>query len=191
MAQSGVTFALPFCRNQPIRRMSRVWHQPSQVGKAYDWFQWWNCLGSSEPVSDHPGVTVATLCWVFGTQQSMVFSCLFWFVTTVVTLPIFIEWGKFFLTILPHYRIFPISVGILLLPNQCFGMHWIQNNWIIEIQFYFWFCPDLFKSILQSILHSNKYFELSWVFFFARFCKIYCKYLNSKQLSIFDFELLF
>ena len=66
--------------------------------------------------------------------------------------------------ILPHYKIFPLSVGVLLLPNQWSGMHGIQNNWIIEIQFYFWFCPDLFKSILQSILHSDKYFELSWVF---------------------------
>ena len=62
MAQSGVTFALPFCRNQSIRRMSRVCYQPSQVGKAYDWFQWWNCLGFSEPVPDNPDVTVATLC---------------------------------------------------------------------------------------------------------------------------------
>ena len=168
MAQSGVTFALPFCRNHTIWRMSRVWHQPSQVGKAYDWFQWWNCLGSSEPVSDHPGVTVATLCWVFGTQQSMVFCCLFWFVTTVVTLPIFIELGKFFI-ILPHYRIFPLSVGILLLPNHCFGMHGVQNNWITEIQFYFWFCQDLF------ILQYSTALKTSVLNYLEFFCKILVK----------------
>ena len=152
MAQSGVTFALPFCRNQPIRRMSRVWHQPSQVGKAYDWFQWWNCLGSSEPVSDHPGVTVATLCWVFGTQQSMVFSCLFWFVTTVVTLPIFIEWGKFFLF---YHTI------------EYFLYLWVFCCFQISV-FYFWFCPDLFKSIfiVHTVLRQVFWTILSF------FCKI-------------------
>ena len=69
-----------FCgRNHTIWHMPRVWHQPSQVGKAYDWFQCWNYLGSSETVSVHPGVTVATLCWGFGTQQSMIFCCLITF----------------------------------------------------------------------------------------------------------------
>ena len=163
MAQSGVTFALPFCRNQPIRRMSRVWHQPSQVGKAYDWFQWWNGLGSSEPVSDHPGVTVATLCWVFGTQQSMVFSCLFWFVTTVVTLPIFIEWGKLFL--LYH----PIEFFLYLWVFCCFQISvlaWIGSK-IIELlksNSIFGFVQICLNLFYSPYCTQNKYFELSWVF---------------------------
>ena len=138
MAQSGVTFAFPFCRNQPIWCMSRVWHQPSQVGKAYSWFQWWNCLGPSEHVPVQPDVTVATFCWVFRTQQGMVFCCLNWVVTTAVTFPHF-PWVREVFFILPHNRIFPSSVGILLLPNQWFGVHGIQNNWTIEIESYFWF----------------------------------------------------
>jgi hypothetical protein len=85
------------CRNHSIRHMSWVWRQPSQVGKAYDWFQCWNCLGSSETVSDHPGVTVATLCLGFGTQQSMIFCSLNWVVTTVAWRSPFFEWGKFFI----------------------------------------------------------------------------------------------
>ena len=164
MAQSAVTFVLPFCRNQPIQHMPRVWHQPSQVGKAYDWFQWWNCLGSSEPVSDHPGVTVATLCWVFGTQQSMVFCCLFWFVTTVVILPVFIEWGIFlfyhtieFFLYLWVFCCFQISV------LACMGSKIIE---LLKSNLIFGFVKiNLFYS---TILHSKQVF---WTIlsFFARF----------------------
>ena len=64
------------CWKHAIWHMPRIWHQPSQVGKAYEWFHCWNCVVLSETLSDHPGVTVATLCWGFGTQQSLIFCCL-------------------------------------------------------------------------------------------------------------------
>jgi hypothetical protein len=104
MAQSSVTSALPFCRNQPIWCMSRVWQQPSQVGKAYNWFQWWNFLVSSELVSDHPDVTVATLCRVFILSKA-------WFSVALgcqncSDTPHFLWVRDFF--VLPHCRIFPI-----------------------------------------------------------------------------------
>jgi len=87
MIHSYVTLPFLFCRNHTIWRMPRVWHQPSQVGKTYEWFHCWNCAGSSETVSDCQSVTVATLCWGFGTQQSLIFCCLHWDITTVVTPP--------------------------------------------------------------------------------------------------------
>ncbi len=83
---SYVTLPFLFCRNHTIWCMPRIWHQPSQVGKTYEWFHCWNCVGSSETVSDCPSVTVATLCWGFGTQQSLIFCCLHQGITTMVTL---------------------------------------------------------------------------------------------------------
>ena len=76
MFHSYVTLPSLFCRNHTIWHMPRIWHQPSQVGKTYEWFRYWNCMGSSATMSDCPGVTVATLCWGFGTQQSLIFCCL-------------------------------------------------------------------------------------------------------------------
>ena len=48
MFHSHVTLPFLFCRNHSIWCMSRIWHQPSQVGKTYEWFRYWNCMGSSE-----------------------------------------------------------------------------------------------------------------------------------------------
>jgi hypothetical protein len=79
------------------------------------------------------------------------------------------HWVREVFFILPHLRIFPSSVGILLLPNQCFGMHGIQNNWITEIQFYFWFCQDLF------ILQYNTALKTSVLNYLEFFCKILVK----------------
>jgi hypothetical protein len=144
MAQSGVTFAFPFCRNQPIWCMSRVWHQPSQVGKAYSWFQWWNCLGPSEHVPVHPGVTVATFCWVFRTQQGMVFCCLNWVVTTAVTFPHFPWVREVFL----FYH--TIECFLVLWVFCCFQISGLvcMGSKIIELlksNPIFGFCQDLYK----------------------------------------------
>ena len=91
----SVSLPFHFCRNHTIWCMSRVDTSLVRYGK-HDWFQCWNCLGSPETVSDHPGR--------FGTQQSMIFCCLITFFTTVVTLPDILSEESLF--ILPHFRIF-------------------------------------------------------------------------------------
>jgi hypothetical protein len=113
-----------FHRNHTIQRMSRVWHQPSQVGKTQDWIQCWKSLGSSEHVSDHTDVTVAKLFWLFGTQQVIIFWCLGCHNCGDIYL---FHWGRFFI-IWPNFRVFPSSFCIMLLPNECFGKHRIKIN---------------------------------------------------------------
>ena len=112
-----------FCwRNHTIRCMSRVWHQPSQIGKAYDWFQCWYYLGSSETVPDHPGVTVATLCWGFRTQQNMIFCCLITFCHMCGDSPPFLSEGSFY--ILPHFWLFLLVLWVF----HCFQIRFLVSK---------------------------------------------------------------
>ena len=68
----------------------------------------------------------------------------------------------------------------------CIGskiIEWLKSNFIFG---FIPICLNLFYSPYCTQTSILNYLE-----FFARFCKIYCKYFNSKQLSIFDFEFLF
>jgi len=110
MVQSCVTLPFLFCRNHSIRVMSRVWHQPSQLGKAYNWFQCRIYLGSSETVSNPPWCYYSnTLLRLWDSAKNDFLLPDFLFATTVVTLP-FLVTEVFF--ILPHFRLFLLVLWV-------------------------------------------------------------------------------
>jgi hypothetical protein len=127
-----------FCfRNHTIWRMSRVWHQPSQVGKAYYWFQCWNCLGSSEL-----RLITLVLLWQHFVEGSGLIKA--WF--SVAWLPFChnygdspLFWMREDFCILPHFRLFSSSVGILLLQDYCFGKQWTKIVELLKFNFIFCF----------------------------------------------------